>query len=137
PVAGKPDTAVAQPRLEYIRLQGDTEVPQYVRSKKALQGDTNPPEIRPEYLRPENYVDLASGQKVLLATELLPNKDEMTARIPIADAIRLTVAKDGKPKLPVAKNPVVLPSDSGSAAKFSNGGSAPVPAEHTEKHDHK
>ena len=124
PVEGKPGTAVAQPRLEYIREQaGDAKNndPNYYRSKRALQ-EHNSPEIRPEDLRAENYVDPATGKKVLAEYGFVGDKKDVV-RVPIDAAIKMV--GDGKLKLPVRKDPVKLSDTTDAAAKFSNGGRSP------------
>lgn len=95
-----PDTKVPQPRLEYLKQTGDPEAPPYERSKLPLQIPNNPPEIRPEYLRPNNYVDPKTGQKVLAEYGLI-DQDGKLARIPIDEAIKLSVSGDKAFSLPV------------------------------------
>jgi hypothetical protein len=142
PVLDRPGTAVPQPRLEYIREQAGDD-PIYYRSKRPMQ-ERNSPEIRPEDLRPENYVDPATGQKTLADYGFI-DKDKKVIRVPIDEAIHMV--EHGQFKLPVRKDPVKLAATSEAGAKLSNGGVSPPAgggnavdvAPHNEpgkKHDH-
>jgi hypothetical protein len=125
PLPGRPDTGVAQPRLEYLRQTGSDGPfgdPPHLRSRAPL-GQGNSPEYRPEDLRPENYVDPKSGQKIL-AGYSWADEGKRVARVPIGDAIKLVVAQK---KLPTRKDekgqPVKGPPvTSEDRAKLSNAG---------------
>jgi len=112
-----PAAAVAQPRLEYLKLTDNSD-PAYYRSKLPSEAANNTYEIRPEDLRPENFIDPTSRRKVLMESAWL-DADKTFASIPIAEAIKAVIA--GK-KLPTRKGAgkAVLVSD--EKAKLSNGG---------------
>ena len=109
-----PNAPVKEPRLEYLRPPEEKETPDdraFVRSK--LPKGTGL-EIRPEDLRPGNYVDPTLHRKVLDEYQwVVPNK---VARIKIEDAIVLTAKT-----LPIRKDPVRL-NKTEDRAKASNGG---------------
>jgi hypothetical protein len=132
---------VYQPRLEGVKVLdtarpanpgGD---PVYVRSFKPTDTVENSPELTPQDLYPNRYVDHATGKKVLAEAEWL-DKGKGVARIPIADAMRAVVGHlpakaDAKPNLSTADTP-----------KISNGGQVtaegPVrPADAPHGHEHK
>lgn len=114
------NSAVPQPRLEYLK-QTTTESasdPAYLRSKRANDSMGNTYEIRPEDLRPDNYVDPLSREKVL-ATYGWRKADHSLARMPINEAIKMVIAQH---KLPVKKGAVPAPTTSADKAKMSNAG---------------
>ena len=112
-----PAAAVAQPRLEYLKLTDNSD-PAYYRSKLPSDATINTYEIRPEDLRPENFIDPTSRRKILIETAWV-GTDKKFASIPIADAIKAVVA--GKKLLTRKDAPkAVLVSD--EKAKLSNGG---------------
>jgi len=121
-VDGQANTAVPQPRLEYMKQvedtrPGQTQVdPPYLRSFAPAEGGNNPPEIYPQYFLPENFVDPTSGKKSLLESEWV-SKEKGIAQISIKDAIMiLTTTK--KPKTGAAV-PVI---GTLGQAKLSTGG---------------
>lgn len=125
---------VKQPRLEFIHeVNADAKGVAY---RSYLPKETgNAPEITPQYLRPENYVDWATGERKLVDAKWL-NDGKTVARIPIADAIHI-LAHD-KP-LPAKKDGVPA---AGTLAKpkLSNGGAAiaapAAPTAEKKKDDH-
>ena len=146
PVENRPGTAVPQPRLEFIRESAggrEKDAPVYYRSERGMQ-ERNSPEIRPEDLRADNYVDPASGKKVLAEYGYVGDKTKNVIRVPIDEAIHMV--EHGKLKLPVRKDPVKLAATTDGSAKISNGGkvapagaAVPEAAPHNEpgkKHDH-
>jgi len=121
---------VTQPRLEWFRLSdnvrpGETEPdPEYMRSFRPLPKG-NSPEIYPEDLRAENYVDPATHMKPLVETKWL--KPGEKAQIPIADAMALLLEKN---KLPTKKEtlaPKVPQNAAQVKPKLSNGGATFTP----------
>ena len=141
-VDGNPNTAVPQPRLEAIRQIDDRRPgesqsdPPYMRSFSDKPDGNNSPEIYPQFLRAENYVDPTTGKKSLLEGEWI-SKDKGTATIPIGDAVKLMTTTK-KPN--AAKAPTVPVVGTVGQAKLSTGGrggpsepaAAPKPV-----HDHK
>ena len=109
--------AVAQPRLEYLRLQGDPQDPPFVRSKRPLT-EGNSPEYRPEDLRPEQFVDPTTKTRLLAEYGYVGDKKEL-ARVPINDYIHYAV---GHKKFASRKDAPRLPVISDDRAKISNGG---------------
>lgn len=106
-------TGVAQPRLEYLKeTQPETpNDPAYMRTKRPIDTPGNTYEIRPEDLRPENYHDPLTRDKVL-ATYAWRKADKSVARMPIEAAIKLVIAQN---KLPVKKG--AAPADTTSAGR--------------------
>lgn len=140
PVLERPGTAVPQPRLEFMQEQagGGPDDPPFFRSKRAMQ-ERNSPEVRPQDLRPGNYVDPATGQKPLADWAFTDGKKD-AIRVPIDEAIHMV--EHGQIKLPVRKDPVNPGRTTESAAKASNGGnaaavSAPVTVEAPKDVPHK
>jgi hypothetical protein len=125
PLKGLPDSGVPQPRLEYLkqtRDDGPFGDPPHLRSKVPPSAG-NSPEYRPEDLRPENYVDPVTGQKVLAEVGWV-DAQKRVARIPIQDAIKMVVSQK---KLPVKKDekgqPIQGPAvTSVDRARLSNAG---------------
>jgi len=112
-----PNARVAQPRLEYLKLTDNSD-PAYYRSKLPSDVAINTYEIRPEDLRPENFIDPTQRRKILIESSWT-TADKKFASIPIAEAIKAVIA--GR-KLPTRKDApkAVLVSD--EKAKISNGG---------------
>ena len=111
--------AVKQPRLEFVREVAvkDGESVAYRSMQNAERG--NSPEITPQFLRPENYVDWTTNERKLVDPKWL-DQGKGIARIPIADAIHilahdkpLPAKKDGVPSAGTLNKP-----------KLSNGGVA-------------
>jgi hypothetical protein len=129
----KPLGAVPQPRLEYIRQMDKTRMdvnanpvtdPPFLRSYKPTPTG-NSPEIYPEDLRAEHFIDPTTKAKSLVEPGWVV-KDKL-AVIPIDEAIHL-MTTDDKFKLPVAKSPAVLTAGTIGKSRLSNGGlPAPVP----------
>jgi hypothetical protein len=114
------DSAVPQPRLEYLKqTQPETPTdPAYLRSKRPTNSPSNSPEIRPEDLRAENYVDPLTRERVL-ATYGWRNVDHSVARVPINEAIKMVIAQH---KLPVKKGAAPATPTTDDRAKLSNAG---------------
>lgn len=119
-----------QPRLEWVRQVEPKHAgePTYYRSMKTPETG-NPPEIRPEDLRAENFVDWNTGEKPLADYKWL-SQGKGVARIPVSEAMKILAADK---KLPAkAGRPAAPPKPT-----LSNGGqgritdtrptSAPVP----------
>ncbi len=123
-VDGQPNTAVPQPRLEQIKQIDDKRSgesqsdPPYMRSFGAKEDGNNSPEIYPQALRAENFVDPTTGKKALLEGEWI-SKEKGTDTIPIGDAVTLltTTKKPATAKAPTA--PVL---GTQGQAKLSTGG---------------
>ena len=114
-----PHAKIAEPRLEYVRKidvsrNGKTDDPSFVRSFQSADGNT--PIVTPRDLYPDRYRDPLTG-KQLLADYEYTNKDKGTARIPIAEAMKLV-------KLPVRKEAPAINTSTGTNPKLSNGGQA-------------
>ena len=136
PLPGMPDTAVPQPRLEGLKQTGHDgpgDDPPHIRSKRPV-GEGNSPLYRPEDLRPENYTDPATGQKVL--TEYRVDPQTKTVAVPIDVAMKAVTAPgklptkkgaDGKPVAgpPATSDGKAKPSNSGFGAQFPNTTPAP------------
>jgi hypothetical protein len=112
-----PKAESKQPRLEGLRQTGDEQDPAYMRSKLPL-AEGNSPEMRPEDLRAENYVDPLTKQKILVEYGWA-DQGKRVARVPIGEAIKTLSA--GK-KLPTRKDAVRLNDTSDERAKLSNAG---------------
>lgn len=144
-----PDTAVPQPRLEYLKetakFPSDPPVdPPFMRSKQPDPFAPNTPEITPQDLKPANFVDPTTHLKLLVTSDWV-KKGEI-ARLPIDQVIGL-IASDSHTKsealsgktLGVRKEPVARADTSDARAKSSNGGrptATPV-AETKKDQDHK
>lgn len=133
--SGDHPTGVAQPRREglyqTLNKTDGTPDPEHYRSKLMDPEGNNPIDIRPEDLRPENYVghyfDPVRGEKVL-ARYGWADEGKKLARVPIDEAIKMVA--EGKLKLPVRKDPVKLPETTAERARMSNagrGGQPPFP----------
>ncbi len=119
-VPGFAGTAVPQPRLEYLKQtapESDRD-PAFERSKRPVESASNTYEIRPEDLRPANYVDPVTKEKVL-ATYAWVDPAKRVARVPIAEAMRMILAGN---KLPVRKDAMASPASSINVPTLSNGG---------------
>jgi hypothetical protein len=127
-----PDAPVKQPRLEWMRTieqRKDRSEPEFYRSFRAADAG-NSPEIRPEDLRPENFVDWKTGKKVLSGYEWV-DQGKGVARIPVNEAIHI-LASQGKLK---PKTPGPHPTDTTSEhPKQSNGGQAETQAPEANPH---
>ena len=123
-VPGLPGTAVPQPRLEYLKQTApeSKDDPPFARSKRSTDGPSNTYEIRPEDLRPDNYTDPVTHEKVL-ATYGWVDAGKKVARVPIAEMMRL-VAADPK-KLPARKDALKGVGTSIHTPTLSNGGLPP------------
>lgn len=145
-----PKAEVPQPRLEYIRelarrptADGGVE-PEYVRSFKSTDSVTNSPEIIPQDLYPDRYVEMreVNGERVETRPLFDPewvDKGKNVARIPVDTAIKVLLttgglkSKQGKP-----------PGSTADLGKLSNGGQAlgdgnvkPAEGKKPDAHDHK
>lgn len=119
----KADTAVGQPRLEYLR-QVDKERngqidPPYLRSFRPIPTG-NSPEIYPQDLEPARYVDPTTRKKSLIEFEWI-DKAKNIAQIPIAKAIESLLSQP-ELKLKVMDKPVSPVGTTANKAKLSNGG---------------
>lgn len=142
---------VKQPRLEMLRETKEPnteEDPAFYRTKQWVPTPgVNPPEITPQDLRPERYVDPATGQRILVERAPVGKPGSGLVRIPIAQAIKLLSSPKHEEHdhdlmdkfVPVQKNPVKLPTTNVDTAKISTGGTGgpsdprPEPAKPTEK----
>lgn len=139
-----PKADVKQPRLEWLR-QADTsrngskdQDPSFLRSVRFSEAG-NSPLIRPEDLRPDNYVDPITRQKVLRDYAWV-SKDKGVARIPVNVAIKVLLEKNA---FPVQANPSVPATGTVTKPKLSNGGNElpakaakDVPVKTTKVDDH-
>jgi hypothetical protein len=129
PIPEMPGTGRAQPRLEglqqTIQMPGDD--PHFYRSRLPDPDGNNPIPVRPEDLRPENYVsrylDPVAGRRIL-AEYGWADEGQRLARVPINEAIRMVVQQK---KLPVRKDPVVVSATTEDKAKQSNAGRGGLP----------
>ena len=125
-----PNAAIHQPRLEYLKQVDngpDGKDPPHYRSKRPIEYAGATYEIRPEDLRPQNYIDPSKHRKILIETGYV-DRDKKIVSIPIADAMELLV--NGH-KLPTRKvqsdrgvneGTVNHPEVSDGRAKLSNAG---------------
>lgn len=138
-----PKAEVKQPRLEWLRqtdsARDGKEDPPYLRSVRFSESG-NSPEYRPEDLRPENYVDPITRQKVLRDYAWV-DKEKGVARIPVSVAMKLLLEKKS---LPVQANVSVPGAGTATKPKLSNGGNElpsqaakDVPHKATKADDHK
>lgn len=126
---------VKQPRLEWLRqtdsARDGKEDPPFLRSVRFSEVG-NSPEYRPEDLRPDNYVDPITRQKVLRDFAWV-DKEKGVARIPVSVAMKLMIAKNA---LPVQANVSVPTVGTGTKPKLSNGGNE-LPAKAAKDVPHK
>jgi hypothetical protein len=120
-----PDAPVRQPRLEWMRTvekmyEGE---PTFYRSMRALEFG-NPPEIRPEDLRPENFVDWNTGERPLAEFGWV-DREKGVARIPVNEAIRILATEK---KLPAQTGTPL--SGTVGLPRMSNGGQVGLPRSH-------
>jgi hypothetical protein len=129
-----PAAEVKQPRLEAMRAveKKHPDEPLYYRSMRPT--DTgNPPEVRPEDLRPENFVDWTTGEKPLVDYKWV-NKDKGVARIPVGEAIKILATQK---KLPAkAGRPAGGTGQSPTLANGGQGDAAPAAKDEPKKDDH-
>lgn len=118
-----PKAQVKQPRLEWLREANtsrngsDVQDPPFLRSVRFSEAG-NSPLIRPEDLRPDNYVDPITRQKVLRDYAWV-SKEKGVARIPVNVAIKILLEKNA---FPVQANPSVPATGTVTKPKLSNGG---------------
>jgi hypothetical protein len=116
-----PKAEVKQPRLEWLRqtdsMRDGKEDPPFLRSVRFAESG-NSPEYRPEDLRPDNYVDPITRQKVLRDYGWV-NQEKGVARIPVSVAMKLLIEKNA---LPVQANVSVPATGTATKPKLSNGG---------------
>ncbi len=139
--------AVAQPRLEGVQQvlngrQGQVDPP-YLRSFIPSDSGNNSPQIYPQFLRPENFVDPTTGKKALVEYDWV-DKDKQVVQIPIEEAMHLLVEKKQLKSKDGATHPAAV---SVGLPKISTGGrggpAEPKPKDdkhdhgHDHKHDHK
>jgi len=129
--------AVTQPRLEGNRevdrsRPGRPDDPEYMRSfLPTVKG--NSPQIYPEDLRPERYVDPKTNKQPLIEYAWL--KGHEVAQIPIADAITL-LTHNKTLKLASKKGGRAPDLTTESNGKQSNGGVAKPAVKKDDHHDH-
>lgn len=115
-----PNAEVKQPRLEYLKQVEDAKNdPPYLRSKRPVNAVGGTYEIRPEDLRPENYIDPITKRKILMDTRWVDDGKKTTAIIPIEQAMNLVIQKK---MLPIRANPILVASTNDAKAKPSNAG---------------
>ena len=115
-----PKAEVKQPRLEYLKQVEDSKNdPPYLRSKRPVNAVGGTYEIRPEDLRPENYIDPITKRKILMDTLWVDDGKKTTAIIPIDQAMKLLIEKK---KLPIRANPIQVASTNDAKAKPSSAG---------------
>jgi hypothetical protein len=131
--------AVPQPRLEGIRevdLSRNGKVdPPYLRSFRPTE-QGNSPEIYPEFLRPENFVDPTTHTRSLIEYNWV-DEGKKIVQIPIDDAISMLLDKK---KLPVKAGAGPAAIGTLGKAKLSSGGRggpAEPKVEDDHHHDHK
>lgn len=120
-----PNARVKQPRLEYLKQTAnadDPSDPPFYRSKRPIPAVGATWELYPEDLRPQNFVDPTTHEKILVNAGFYDGKKDL-AHIPIAEAIEVMLNEKKLPVKPGAK-PVSLTtvgrpdmSDSGEGAK--------------------
>lgn len=117
---------VKQPRLEAVRRTDSTRNgktdPEFLRSVRFSETG-NSPEYYPEDLRPENYIDPITRQKVL--REYAWVIDRKVARIPVDEAMKLLISEKLLPVQAKGSRPAV---GTATEPKLSNGGRG-LPAE--------
>jgi hypothetical protein len=131
----------AQPRREGLNVtlnkNDGRPDPEFFRSKLPDPAGNNPVDVRPEDLRPDNYVgyvfDPVRGEK-FLARFGWADEGKRIARVPINEAIKMVA--EGKLKLPVRKDPVKLQTTA-ERAGTSNSGRGKPPATPAKKDEHK
>ena len=114
-----PNAPVKQPRLEYLKqtaTEGDRD-PAWLRPKRPIEAVGATWEIRPEDLRPENFVDPTLKRKILVEAGWRDADTKNVAHIPLAVAMDAVLAK-----LPIRKDPVVVSPTSDGKPKLSNSG---------------
>ncbi|MGL4423566.1 MAG: hypothetical protein ACRCZF_23115 [Gemmataceae bacterium] len=113
---------VKQPRLEWLgTVDKKSDEPVFHRSF-GFKDSGNPPQITPQYLLPENYVDWNTNEKKLVNVKWV-SQEKGVVRIPIAMAMHI-LAHDKK--LPA--KPGAGPLGTAGKPKLSNGGQAAVVA---------
>ncbi|MFO0935410.1 MAG: hypothetical protein U0798_02710 [Gemmataceae bacterium] len=141
-----PKAEVNQPRLEWLRAtdseRNGEKDPPWLRSVRSSEKG-NSPEYRPEDLRPENYVDPITRQKVLRDYGWV-NKQKNVGRIPIDVAMKLMLEKNA---FPVQANVSAPVAGMATKPKLSNGGNdlpakaakvlTAAPKKDDHGHDHK
>jgi hypothetical protein len=129
-----PEARVKQPRLEAMRtIEQRPGEPTYLRSFRP-EDVGNSPEIRPEFLRPENFIDWNTNEKPLVQYRWL-DKEKGIARIPIAEAIRILATEKKLPAKAGGRRPADVTAN---LPKLSNGGqgvAAGPPAKADEHHN--
>lgn len=145
----QPLAAVPQPQLEYNRQVDLTRKdangnvvtdPPFVRSFRptSVQAKKNAPEIYPESLRPENFIDPDTDTKLLGESAWVKGHEGKLATVAIDEMIELVLHDDKwKGVLKVAEKPATIHPGTLGKAKLSTGGvTAPLPAAVEKKDDH-
>ena len=142
PVEGRPNSSVAQPRLEFIRQvddkrSGETRSdPAYLRSFPDAPGGNNSPEIYPQFFYPANFIDPTTKRKALRDTEWV-SKDKGVAQLSIDETLHLMTTTK---KLPVKGGALTPIIGTLGQAKLSSGGrggpAEPKAAPKAEPHSH-
>lgn len=130
-----PKAEVKQPRLEWLRqtdsVRDGKEDPPFLRSVRFSEGG-NSPEYRPEDLRPDNYIDPITRQKVLRDYGWV-NQEKGVARIPVSVAMKLLIEKNS---LATQANVSVPVAGTATKPKLSNGGNE-LPSKASKDVEHK
>ena len=116
-----PNARTPQPRLEYLKQTAGNDNPSdppFYRSKRPVEAVGATWEIRPEDLRPENFVDPTLRRKILVEAGWQDDAKKV-AHIPIAEAMAAVVAQH---KLAAVKDAKPLPTTSDGKPKLSNSG---------------
>ena len=120
-----PNARVKQPRLEYLKQTAGADNPNdppFYRSKRPIPAVGATWELYPEDLRPGNFVDPTTHEKILINAGFYSNKKEL-AHIPIAEAMEVMLKEKKYPvkpgTKPISQTSVGRPdlSDSGEGAK--------------------
>ena len=100
-----PNARVKQPRLEYLKQTAgadDPNDPPFYRSKRPIPAVGATWELYPEDLRPGNFVDPTTHEKILVSAGFYDDKKQL-AHIPIGEAIDVVLKENKLPVKPGAK----------------------------------
>ena len=125
--AGVPQQASGEPRLDGLpkidtRVNGKDVAPYVMSFRKTPVG--NWPDIYPEDLRPENFVEYGTQRRPLVDPPEAIEGNKAYARLPVAKAIELLATNEvlRKQYLPTAEKPLDMTHTPAGKAKASNGG---------------
>ncbi len=116
-----PEARTNQPRLEYLKQTANNDQkddPAFYRSKRPIEAVGATWELRPEDLRPENFIDPTRKTRILVEAGW-QGDDTKVAHIPIAEAMDALLASKKLPTKPGAK-PAPVTTD--GKPKISNSG---------------